>query len=123
MAKTKVFVSFDAPRDIGLKETLIGQSRLPDSPFSISDVSLPEATDDWQQKARTAIASCDVFLVLHGDHTHQAQGVKREIKMAVDTGRKRYQIRRRGSFPKEITNAGDLYAWHWKNLKKILGTG
>ena len=46
MAKTKVFVSFDYDHDVQLKDTLIGQSRLPDSPFSINDMSLREATEE-----------------------------------------------------------------------------
>ena len=42
MAKIKMFVSFEYPTDFQLKETLIGQSELPDSPFSVTDVSLQE---------------------------------------------------------------------------------
>ena len=73
MAKTKVFVSYDYDNDAQLKDTLIGQSKLQESPFSINDVSLKETTPDWQQKARGAIEDCDVFVVLLGAHTHQAR--------------------------------------------------
>lgn len=66
MPKTKVFVSFDYDHDAQLKTTLIGQSKMADSPFSINDVSLQQATPEWQQKARTAIEGCDVFIVLLG---------------------------------------------------------
>ena len=79
MAKTKVFVSFDYDHDVTLKDTLIGQSKLPDSPFSINDVSLKETTPEWQQKAPEAIELCEVFILL-GEYTSQAQGVRRKLE-------------------------------------------
>ena len=121
MPKTKVFVSYDFDNDAQLKDTLIGQSKLPDSQFSINDVSLQQATEEWQQKARAAIESCDVFVVLLGQHTHQAQGVRREVRMARDLGKRRFQIRKRGQLPTKLDGAGEVVAWKWKNLKKRLG--
>lgn len=120
MAKTKVFVSYDYDNDAQLKNTLIGQSKLQESPFSINDVSLKETTPDWQQKARTAIENCDVFVVLLGAHTHQASGVRREIRMARQVGKRRFQLRKRGQRPTPLSNAGDVVAWRWKNLKRLL---
>ena len=120
MAKTKVFISFDYDNDAQLKETLVGQSRLPDSPFSINDMSLKQAAPEWQQKARAAIEDCDVFVVLLGNHTHQAQGVRREVRMARQVDVKRFQVRRRGQFPTPIDGAGEVVAWRWENLKKRL---
>lgn len=120
MAKTKVFVSFDYDHDAALKDTLIGQSKLPDSPFSINDVSLKEAIPEWQQKAHVAIASCDVFVLLLGDYTYQAQGVRREVKMAKQLGKRTFQLRKRGHSPIPVDGAGEVVAWKWKNLKKWL---
>lgn len=122
MAKTRVFVSFDYENDFGLKETLIGQSHLPDSPFSIVDVSLRKEEPEWQQKARSAIEHCDVFLVLLGDKTHLAPGVLREVRMARQIGKRRFQLRKRGDSPTTIEGAGDVVAWRWKNLKSRLST-
>ena len=42
MAKKKVFVSFDFDNDKTLKEFLIGQAKLADSPFEVSDHSLKD---------------------------------------------------------------------------------
>ena len=39
----KVFVSFDFDNDKALKEFIIGQSKLPDSPFEVADWSMKEA--------------------------------------------------------------------------------
>ena len=122
MPKTKVFVSFDYDHDAQLKTTLIGQSRMADSPFSINDVSLQQATPEWQQKARAAIEGCDVFIIILGDHTHQAQGVKRELRMARDLGKKRFQLRKKGQFPTPLDGAGEVVSWRWKNLKRRLSS-
>jgi len=120
MAKTRVFVSYDYEHDSDLKDTLIAQSKLPDSPFSINDLSLSEKVSDWQQKARAAIEKCDVFVLLLGNHAHQATGVRREAKMARQIGKRRFQLRKRGHNPKPLEGVGEVVAWKWKNLKKWL---
>ena len=120
MAKTKVFINYDYEHDFQLKETFVGQSKLPDSQFSINDVSLEIVIPEWQQKAREAISECDVFVVLLGEKTHQADGVLREIKMAREIGKKRFQLRKRGQFPTSINGAGEIVAWKWKNLRNRL---
>jgi hypothetical protein len=120
MAKTRVFVSYDYEYDSDLKETFIAQSKLPDSPFSINDLSLSEVVPDWQQQARKAIDSCDVFIALLGNHSYQAQGMRREVKMVRQLGKKRFQLRKRGHSPKPLEGAGEVVVWKWKTLKKWL---
>lgn len=117
MAKTRVFVSYDYEHDSNLKDTFIAQSKLQHSPFSIHDVSIQEPTPNWQQKARTAIKSCDVFVVLLGNYTYQALGVIREVKMARELEKRRFQLRKKGQWPKSLNGAGEVVAWKWKNIK------
>jgi len=120
MPRSKVFISYDYDHDKQLKETLVGQAKLPGSPFSVADVSIQTELQNWQQEARKAIAACDVFVVLLGEHTHQASGVKREAKMAKDLGKRRFQLRKRGHCPEPVHGAGEVVAWKWKNLKQRL---
>ena len=120
MAKTKVFISYDYEHDLDMKNNLIKESHRADSPFSINDVSLNEKTPEWQQKARQVIERCDVFLVLLRENTHQATGVLREIKMARQLNKKRFQLREKGHNPKAISGAGKVVAWRWDNLRKWL---
>ena len=56
MSKTRVFVSFDFDNDRDLKDFIIGQSRLQDSPFEVIACSLREAAPmaTWEDKARRA---------------------------------------------------------------------
>ena len=120
MAKTKVFASYDYEYDSDMKNNLIAESKKPDSPFSINDLSLNYKIPDWQQKAREAISKCDVFVVLLRENTHQASGVIREVRMAREIGKRRFQLREKGHNPQSLQGAGEVVAWTWNNLKKYL---
>lgn len=124
MTKTRVFVSFDFDNDKMLKDFIIGQAKLPDSPFQVSDHSLKEAAPQktWEIKARAAISRADIFVVMLGPKTRRAPGVKKEIAMAKSLGKKRFQIigYRGGTRDWAVTDAGVTYIWNWDNLKKLL---
>jgi len=59
MAKKRAFVSFDYDNDKVLKDFIIGQAKLPDSPFEVVDTSIKEAQPmkTWEEKARAAAVS------------------------------------------------------------------
>lgn len=123
MAKKRVFVSFDFDNDRTLKEFIIGQSRLLDSPFEVTDCSLKEAAPekDWEEKARAAILRSEIVLVMVGQHTHKAPGVLKEVAMARVAGKKIVQVigHKDGNYTR-VPDAGQLYSWNWDNLKKLL---
>lgn len=121
--KKRVFVSFDFDNDKKLKDFIIGQSRLPDSPFEVIDTSLKEAAPekDWEDKANLAIKRSDQVVVMVGPYTHKAQGVLKEVRMARDASKPIVQIigYKDGDYT-PVPDAGRLYKWNWENLKKIL---
>ena len=122
--KKKVFVSFDFDNDKKLKDFIIGQSRLPDSPFEIADHSLKEAAPErnWEAKANAAIRRSDIVIVMVGPKTHRAQGVLKEVRMAQAANKHIVQVigYRDGDYT-PVTGAGRLYRWNCENLKKLLG--
>lgn len=124
MAKKKVFVSFDFDNDKIIKDFIIGQSKLPDSPFEVSDHSLKEAAPEsgWELKAKAAISRSDIVIVMVGPHTHRAHGVLKEVQMARNAGKHIVQIigYRDGDYT-PVPDAGRLYRWNWENLKSLLG--
>ncbi|QUP54618.1 TIR domain-containing protein [Ralstonia syzygii] len=124
MAKTRVFVSFDFDNDRVLKDFILGQAKLQDSPFEVIDHSLKEAAPerDWENKARAAIGRADIVVVMVGPKTHEAQGVLKEVAMARAAGVKIVQVigYKDGDYT-AVPNAGCLYAWNWENLKNLLG--
>lgn len=123
MSKKKVFVSFDFDNDRVLKDFIIGQARLADSPFEVIDHSLKEAAPepDWPKKARAAIKRSELVLVVVGPKTHKAQGVLKEVAMAREEGVPIVQIigYKDGNYT-PVPNAGRLYSWNWDNLKRLL---
>lgn len=124
MAKKRVFVSFDFDNDKVLKDFIIGQSRLLDSPFEIIDTSLKEAAPmkTWEDKARAAIKRSDIVVVMVGPKTHKAPGVLKEVGMAREERIPLVQvIGYKDENYTAIPNAGRLYSWNWDNMKKILG--
>jgi len=124
MAKKRVFVSFDFDNDKTLKDFIIGQARNADSPFEVSDHSLKEAAPerDWLVKARQAIARSDVFIVMLGSKTKSAPGVLKEVKIANELGKPKFQIigYKDGSEDWRVPDAGRVYSWSWDNLKRLL---
>jgi hypothetical protein len=124
MAKTKVFVSYDFDNDRVLKDFIIGQAKLADSPFEVSDHSLKEAAPekDWEIKARSAINRAEKFIVMLGPRTRSAPGVKKEVAIAKSLNKPRFQIigYRDGSRDWAVADAGVTYNWNWDNLKKLL---
>jgi len=124
MAKKKVFVSFDFDNDKIIKEFIIGQSKLPDSPFDVIDTSLKEAAPmkTWEDKAKAAINRSDIVVVMVGASTHKAPGVLKEVQMARDAEIPIVQVigYKDGNYT-AVPNAGRLYSWNWENLKKLLG--
>ena len=123
MTRKRVFVSFDFDSDRALKEFIIGQSRLPDSPFDVTDHSLKEAAPqrDWQAKAEAAIGRSDLVLVIVGAETYRASGVLKEVAMARRNLTPIVQvIGYKGGNYTPVPNAGRLYRWNWDNLKKLL---
>jgi len=122
MAKKRVFVSFDYDNDRVLKEFIIGQSRLPDSPFAVVDCSMKEAAPqrDWERVAEGKIAGADLVVVMVGRNTYRAPGVAKEVAMARRHGVKIVQMigYQDGNYT-AVANAGRLYLWSWDNLKRL----
>ncbi len=120
----RVFVSFDFDNDKFLKDSVVGQSKLKDSPFSIADWSLKEEQEEanWKKEARAKIKRSDIVLVMVGEKTYKASGVLAEVKMARDEDIKIVQIK---GYPDKtcpkVPDAGTLYKWTWENLKNLLG--
>lgn len=108
-----------------MKEFIIGQAKLDDSPFEVADHSLKEAAPekDWLDKATAAIKRADVFIVMLGPKTKTAPGVLKEVKVANELNKKKFQIigYKDGSADWAVPNGGRTYSWNWDNLKNLLG--
>lgn len=122
--KTKVFISFDYDHDVSQKNLLVGQSRLDDSPFEISDISIKQEETDWIGKARQKIRNADVVIILCGYYTDTARGVDTELRLAREVSTKYYYLRAYNDKtpykPKSAYSFEKIYDWTWDNLKALL---
>ena len=124
MAKKRVFVSYDFDNDKVLKDFIIGQSKLDDSPFEVVDCSLKETAPErsWEEKAHRAISGADVVIVMVGPKTHKASGVLKEVKITIGLDKSIFQvIGYKDEDYTAVPDAGRLYKWNWDNLKTLLG--
>ena len=122
MAK-RVFISFDFDNDEALRNLMVGQARLPDSPFEISNWSMKEAAPEigWVLEATARIKRSDLVLVVVGPKTYRASGVLKEVGIAREEGIPIIQmIGYKDVDYTPVPGAGTLYRWSWENLKKLL---
>lgn len=122
---TRLFVSFDYDHDFLLKQGLIAQSRLPDSPFEVHDWSIKEPSSDWKEKARLRITRSDRVAVLCGHHTNIAVGVDIEIQLARQANIPYFLLAGYSTGvnrkPSAALSTDKLYNWTWPNLKALIG--
>lgn len=126
MAKARVFTSFDYDHDEDLRNLLVGQAKLNDSPFELADWSVKEPmTGDWKEKVRKRIRQVDQVLVICGEHTHTATGVSAELGIAKEEKKAHFLLKGRKdktcTKPTSATAGDKMYDWTWDNLKKLIG--
>lgn len=128
MAKPRIFISFDYDHDWFLKEAIVGQSKLPDSPFELADWSIKEHIDgNWKLKATSRIRAVDQVAVICGQHTNTAAGVSAELKIAQAEGKPYFLLagyRDKANVKPTAAGAVDkMYDWTWPNLKLLIAGG
>ncbi|MET3900990.1 hypothetical protein ABIB57_004958 [Devosia sp. UYZn731] len=121
----RVFISFDYDHDEILKNFLVGQAKLPDSPFELADWSIKEHIDgNWKAKAATRIRSVDVVAVICGRHTNTATGVSAEVQIAQAEGKPYFLLNGYKDVacvkPTAAKPADKIYSWTWPNLKVLI---
>src|SRR6266566_3221450 len=84
MAVPRAFISFDFTHDERWRNLFVGQGKLPDTPWEITDWSSKEALaqSKWEQIIKDKINRCNMVIVLVGKSMANASGVAKEIKMA-----------------------------------------
>lgn len=126
MNRTRVFISFDYDNDKDLPGNLVAQAERPDSPFSISDMSVHEPIDEkWREEVRKRIRKSDLVIVICGEHTHQASGVAGEVMITQEEKKPYFLLNGRPT--KTCTRPGNalasdaMHRGTWENLKRLIG--
>ena len=120
MATINVFVSFEFDKDNDLKNNFYQQAKT-ESRHTLRNFSInePYREDNWQQKARAEIERCDVMIILIGPDTHNAQGVKTEVRIARRLSKPIFQVK-----PQKRNYSGvadvDVVRGKWKQIDRKL---
>ncbi len=123
IATLKIFVSFEYDKDNELKNNFIRQAK-EHTQYKIENHSLNEVYHDkyWKGKARNAIRQCDVVVVLIGQDTHNAPGVKVETDMARSLNKPIIQVKPRKRSYHGLPHLGKPILWRWELIiRKIEG--
>jgi hypothetical protein len=124
MDPIRVFASFDLGRDGDLRERLLGQSRLADSPFELADWSgnAPGSGDvDEGARLPERMGRVDALIVLCGEHSEGSFGMSLELRTAQEQSKPYFLIRGRReitcTLPVGARDDDSMYTWIWEILK------
>ena len=121
MATLNIFVSFEFDKDRDLRDSFYGQAKL-QTQHRVRNCSLREAypTEEWKREAREAIRASDVVVVLIGEDTHNAPGVRTEVDMARSFGKPTFQVRPQKRPYAGVAGIGDPIPWKWQRINRRL---
>ena len=125
MTTKRAFISFDFDHDDDLRNALVGQAKNPNSPFEIVDASVRRRlSGNWKMKVRNRIRRADLVIVMCGEHTHKAEGVAVEVRLAQEEDKPYFLLRghsdRVCTKPTAARSDDELHKWTWDNLRKLI---
>ena len=119
MAKVGVFFSFEFDRDKELYGSFFAQAKH-QSRHAIRNYSLdekhPPTDDSWKADAENKIAQCDIVIIVVGQDTHNAPGVKVEKEIAKRLGKCVFQIQPQKQNYGGVDGAGEIIPWKWDQI-------
>ncbi len=117
MTKVKVFLSFEFDKDKELQPNFYEQAK-EHSCHEIENYSLKETSrpndNSWLREAQKQIALSDIVIVVLGQDTHNAPGVKKEVTIANKMDKPMFQTRPQKRTSGAVPSAGDEITWNWK---------
>ncbi len=125
MAAKRAFISFDFDHDEDLRNLLVGQSKNPDTPFTIQDRSVKDPmTGDWKEKVRGRIRNTELTIVICGQYTDRATGVAAELSITREERHSYFLLWGRAdktcTKPTTALPTDTIYKWTWDNLKALI---
>ena len=121
MATVNIFVSFQFSKDKDLQNSFYKQAE-EYSHLNIVDCSLHESysNQEWKDEAREAIRQSDVVIILIGEATHNAPGVKEEIKIARRLKKPVIQLQPQDRPQTGVPGVKKPIPWEWTRINQRL---
>lgn len=123
--QVRVFASFDCERDEDLFRRLLAEGKNPKGNFQVFDRSMKlPSTPDCEAALRERIQNVDAVIVLCGVWTHRADNVTRELKIAMEEGKRYYLLKGRSfrecSRPTNATIEDKMYRWSKGTIDELV---
>ena len=85
MANPRAFISFDFDHNEGNRKYFVGQIYNSRTPFNVEDWSSKQelSQTQWERILEEKINKCHLMIILVGRHMASANGVSKEIQMAI----------------------------------------
>ena len=121
MPTINIFVSFGFDKDKELQNQFYEQAKN-NTQHRIKNCSLREAypTREWEEKAKAAIRECHGVIVLIGEDTHTASGVRTEVGLARGLRKPIFQVRPQKRPYGGLSDLEEPIPWRWKRINKKL---
>jgi len=119
MAILSIFVSFEFDKDGDLKNSFFTQAQ-EKLPHRVRNSSLNEAypNEEWKMRAECAIRECDLVIVLVGQDTHSAAGVRTEVEIAYGLGKPVFQVIPQKRPYQGLPYVDDRIRWKWNRINR-----
>ena len=119
MTLLKIFVGFEFDKDGDLKNNFFAQAK-DNTPHRVQNFSLNETypDKDWKVRATSAIAKCDLVIVLVGQDTHNSPGVRTQVDIARRLRRPIFQVIPQRRPYTGLTYVSDRIRWKWARINR-----
>ena len=116
-----VFLSFEFDRDRSRRGAFIGQAKQL-CKFALKDQSLPAAVHDekWRNAVKKRMQKSDVVIVLLGQDTHNAPGVKDELSLAGEVECPIVQLMPQGQNYGLVAGHQAVCEYKWDRINEML---
>ena len=121
----RIFISYDYTEDQDLKTDFVHQAKSQNLPVVLEDFSLQEDHRDprWLETARGMIRQCSLLVVLLGQDTHSASGVRTEVEIARSFNIWTIAVRNKTAMAANygpVRGVNEEHPWKWDILADVL---
>ena len=120
-----VFTSFDFDNDEELRDALIGQIIITDSPFEIAGYLVNKPLDvDWKEKVRKRICMVNLGIVICGENPDKVDNISTELAITYEESKLYFLLWGRPDKnckkPTITLKIYKIYEWVGDNLKRLI---
>ena len=117
----RVYLAFEFEKDVQRRATFISQAKR-HCAYQLDDLSLPAARHPagWRLEARARITAAHVVIVLLGQDTYNAPGVRDELSLAGQARRPVVQLMPHRQNYGRASSGAPLCPYRWRVINRML---